>query len=134
MRPALAALLLLTGLIACQPTPKENYFVFFEKWSAELDQQSRTLIRAAATYARVHPAEAIVVIGYADPTGSKEANQDISATRAEKVRDALVADGIPAARITTRAHGEVQPTWTDQEARRVEIRVGAENPVSALRL
>ncbi len=134
MRLALAALLLLTGLTACQPPPKQNYFVFFDRWSAELDGQSRTLIRAAATYARAHPTDAIVVIGYADPTGSKQANEDISATRAESVRDALVADGIQAARITTRAHGEVQPTWTDQEARRVEIRVGVESPVSQLRL
>ncbi len=134
MKPALAVLLLLAGLAACQKVPKENYFVFFDKWSAELDQQSQTLIRAAAHYASSHPQEPIVVIGYADPTGSKEANKDISAVRADAVRDALVRDGVASARITTHAHGEVQPTWTDQEARRVEIRVGVEHPVSTLRL
>ncbi|MBV9653883.1 MAG: OmpA family protein [Acetobacteraceae bacterium] len=134
MRALLLVSLLLAGLAGCQPPPKQNYFVFFEKWSAELDGQSRALIRAAVAYAKAHPDDRIAVIGYADPTGSKEANVDISATRADRVRDALVADGIASARITTQGRGEVQPTWTEQEARRVEIRVGLENPVSTLRL
>ena len=131
---AFAALLLLAaGLTACQPPPKQNYFVFFPKWSAELDGQSRTLIRAASTYAKAHPADPIVVIGYADPSGSQDAHVDISATRAARVKAALAADGIPAERIEARAHGELQPTWTDQEARRVEIRIGQGDPLAELK-
>lgn len=44
--------------------------------------------------------------GYADERGDEEYNRDLSARRAEHVRDILVAAGIPATRITVNAHGE----------------------------
>ena len=44
--------------------------------------------------------------GYADERGDEAYNQQLSARRVEHVRDALLAAGIPATRITMDAHGE----------------------------
>ena len=56
--PAIVATLGLTlALLGCRAAPQETYSVFFEPWSSKLDQQSDTLIKAAAVYAADHPAE-----------------------------------------------------------------------------
>ncbi len=124
MKAVSLALVVLLALAGCQTTPDENYLVFFAERSVELDQQSQAIIKAAALYAQRNADKPIVVVGFADPTGSAAANQDISTARAQVVRDALVARGITPARITVQGHGELQPKWTNQEVRRVEIRVG----------
>ncbi len=46
--------------------------------------------------------------GFADERGDAAYNQKLSVRRAEHVRDVLVANGIPAARISVKAHGESQ--------------------------
>ncbi len=44
--------------------------------------------------------------GFADERGNAAYNQKLSARRAEHVMDVLLANGVPAARINVRAHGE----------------------------
>ncbi len=44
--------------------------------------------------------------GFADERGAAAYNQMLSARRAEHVRDVLIANGVPAARIAVKAHGE----------------------------
>lgn len=44
--------------------------------------------------------------GYADERGDAEYNRKLSVRRAEHVRDVLLANGVPAARIDVVAHGE----------------------------
>ena len=46
--------------------------------------------------------------GFADERGDAAYNQKLSVRRAEHVRDVLVTNGIPAARISVKAHGESQ--------------------------
>jgi OOP family OmpA-OmpF porin len=67
------------------------------------------------------------VIGYADTVGSADLNMQLSQRRANVVRDALVAAGVPAAAITTTASGETSllvdtgPQTNQPKNRRVVI-------------
>lgn len=71
--------------------------------------------------------ERVVVTGYTDSVGSDTYNLKLSERRANTVRDALVADGIAADRITTRGMGESNPVASNDTAagraqnRRVDI-------------
>ncbi len=81
--------------------------VFFQQWSARLDDAALTTIATAAAAANKLPNAPIIVSGAADTVGSQTANADLSLTRAQVVADQLVADGVAKSRITTKAVGEV---------------------------
>jgi outer membrane protein OmpA-like peptidoglycan-associated protein len=61
--------------------------------------------------------------GYADERGDAVYNQDLSLRRVEHVRDLLLANGIPAARITTDAHGEAPAVDTNIDSYALQRRV-----------
>lgn len=61
--------------------------------------------------------------GYADERGDAAYNQDLSLRRVEHVRDLLVANGIPAVRITTDAHGESPAADTNVDSYALQRRV-----------
>jgi outer membrane protein OmpA-like peptidoglycan-associated protein len=124
----LAMLSLMMGLAGCTtvpaPTPAQSYVVFFAEWSAALDNAGLSVVSNAATAAKTAPAATVTVVGYADPTGSAQANIDISRTRAQQVTDQLVLDGIAPNRIQQVARGITGFAGTSQESRRVEINIG----------
>jgi len=62
-----------------------------------------------------------MVSGHADPSGTPDANMALSQSRAEKVRDVLVAKGVDASRITVEAFGDTQLEYgkTDPRNRRL---------------
>ncbi len=102
--------------------------VFFEPWSAALDQHALSAIASAAQGAQATPTARVVVTGAADSTGGEQANKYISETRAQMVADQLVADGVSRERIKVRGVGVVSaapiPTGTPaQFSRRVLIQV-----------
>ena len=121
------ACLLLLLATACTVTgpPPHRIVVFFKEWSAAIDPPAAGAITQAAQWAKDHPADAIRVIGYADPTGSAEANVYMSRTRAQVVADQLVTDGVDRSRIVIAAQGATGFTQTTQESRRVEIAIGS---------
>jgi cytochrome c oxidase subunit 2 len=122
------ACLLLFLVAACTtsaPTPPHRIIVFFQEWSAAIDQPAAGAITEAAQWAKDHPADAIKVTGYADPTGSAAANDYMSHTRAQVVADQLVTDGVDRSRIVIAAQGATGFTQTTQESRRVEIAIGS---------
>jgi outer membrane protein OmpA-like peptidoglycan-associated protein len=65
----------------------------------------------------------IVVTGYADRTGNLAGNLDVAKKRAIAVRDELVKLGVDARRIRLAPPSEITGSGTDDEARRVDIRV-----------
>ena len=123
----MAAGLLVAGLGGCALDDGRGraFPVFFEAWSASLDEGARAAVSGAASYAVAHSDLPVVVTGHASPDGGQQANVDISRTRAQVVTDALVADGVPAGRISRQADGQTDFVQTPQESRRVTIRVGA---------
>jgi outer membrane protein OmpA-like peptidoglycan-associated protein len=120
MRLAVLLLLsLLTGTAYAQQAPA--YVVFFQEWSAALDDSAQGVIGNAAAWAKAHPDRIVQVVGSADPTGSRQANILLSELRAQVVVDQLAADGVDTQRIAQTGTGAVQFTLTSQESRRVTI-------------
>ncbi|WP_426701919.1 OmpA family protein [Rhodanobacter sp. Col0626] len=65
--------------------------------------------------------DTVRVLGYTDRIGSEQANQTLSARRAEAVRDYLVAHSVPAGSIQTEGRGEADPVadCPDQKGRKL---------------
>jgi outer membrane protein OmpA-like peptidoglycan-associated protein len=100
------------------------YLVFFLQWSAAVDGPAQDVIKNAADWIKAHPGRPTRVIGFCDPTGSRDANVLLSELRAQVVSDALVSEGVLPSMIDKIGRGSVQFAGTAQESRRVEIRVG----------
>ncbi len=115
--------LLLLGLLAgradAQTTP--NFVVFFQEWSAALDDSAQGVLTQAASWAKAHPGTEVVVTGFAATTGSQNANLLLSELRAQMVVDQLTGDGIAASRIQPVGRGSVKSALDKQQARRVQV-------------
>jgi outer membrane protein OmpA-like peptidoglycan-associated protein len=97
------------------------YLVFFAPGSDQLDPDAMNVITRAVWGARIAEPGAIVVTGYADPSGEASANQALSQRRAQAVAEALRAAGVVAAG-QIQAVGRGAPVGiAGQRARRVEI-------------
>ena len=116
--PIAAALLGLSYSAARADLPPVT-IVFFVEWSGALDDAADAIIKQAADAALKRPSERIVVTGYADRKGGKQADLYLSELRAQMVVDTLVADGVPASRIRMVAAGAMPVTGVI--GRRVEI-------------
>jgi outer membrane protein OmpA-like peptidoglycan-associated protein len=110
-----------TGAHAQQPA----FVIFFQQWSAATDTPAQGVIMRAAEWAKSHPKDRVHVIGFADPTGSRQANILLSELRAQIVVDGLAAAGVAGRYVQPVGRGSVQFAATPLEARRVEIRIGS---------
>ena len=105
-----------------------NASVRFRTGSAVIDDSSRTLLAELAAVAKRCPGQ-IVIEGHTDDVGSADANQSLSLSRAEAVRNAFSALGIPTDRLTSVGHGETRPVASNAtragraENRRIAIQV-----------
>jgi outer membrane protein OmpA-like peptidoglycan-associated protein len=70
-----------------------------------IDELSRDINRLI----QIHPALHVRLIGHADEIGMPEANQKLSTDRAQRVADALVAQGVPNAALTAMGVGNMHP-------------------------
>ena len=67
--------------------------------------------------------------GHADRTGQEDFNEKLSIARASAVRQALIAEGVSAAKLTSRGFGSTEPVPGSEKReswyrnRRVEVRV-----------
>jgi outer membrane protein OmpA-like peptidoglycan-associated protein len=112
-----------TGSVRAADVPSQKFVVFFQEWSAALDDSAQTVIGQAAEWVKSHPGNVAHVNGFADPTGSAKANALLSDLRAQMVVDQLQTDGVDSNRIRQRGHGSVQFALSSQESRRVEISI-----------
>lgn len=122
------------ALTACSRHPAEqasyapptDVQVFFDTGSSALtDAARRTLDQAARLYRDGGPIGTFVITGYADSSGGEYANLLLAGRRALAAREALVARGIPAARLQLQALGSSLPphpeTAQPENNRRVVI-------------
>jgi OOP family OmpA-OmpF porin len=125
-RLGLLLLLLCAGIGSARAAdpPAQKFVVFFQEWSAAFDDSALAVISQAAEWAKSHPGDVAHVNGFADTTGSKQANILLSDLRAQVVVDQLQADGVEPKRLRLRGHGSVQFALSSQESRRVEISFG----------
>ena len=104
--------------------PAQKFVVFFQEWSAALDEQAQDVITHAADWVKSHPGNVAHVSGFASTVGSRQANILLADLRAQVVVDQLQTDGVDTKRIQQRGHGPVAFALTPQESRRVEISIG----------
>jgi len=86
-----------------------GFTVYFDYDKANLTPQASTLIAEAAGRALENDIDGVVVSGNTDTSGSSAYNQALSERRAKAVRDALIANNVPADRIRSEAYGESNP-------------------------
>ncbi len=86
----------------------------FPTGSSEIPAEHMEIIRKSAEAIKYAPAGTVFEIdGHTDNTGDPTANVALSQARAEAVRDALVANGVSAAALTTRGYGDMKPRATN---------------------
>jgi outer membrane protein OmpA-like peptidoglycan-associated protein len=103
--------------------------IFFEFNSDKIRKNSeKTLTRAYDVLAEFKDVR-VEISGHTDDVGTREANLDLSARRAESVRQWLITKGIDPSRITTRGAGPDEPIESNEKAagraknRRIEFKV-----------
>jgi OmpA-OmpF porin, OOP family len=92
-------------------TPPE---VYFETDKYELDPLAEEEVQKIVKYLFENPMMNIRLYGFADPRGTKEYNDVLSARRVEAVKKFLIRKGIPESRIMVRALGEIQEVKTGE--------------------
>ncbi|MBN1769350.1 MAG: OmpA family protein [Prolixibacteraceae bacterium] len=92
-------------------TPPE---VYFETDKYELDGESEVELDKMVKYLFENPMMNIRLFGYADPRGTEQYNDVLSARRVEAVKKYLMRKGVPENRITVRALGEIQDVQTGE--------------------
>ena len=103
--------------------------ILFETGKADLKPAAKSNISELATIMKKYPENVLTVKGYTDKTGSVKVNNPLSGQRAEAVKNALVADGIPAGTVTAQGMGAENPVdiGSSKQAlaknRRVEIEI-----------
>ena len=103
--------------------PGASLVVQFAKGKATLDAEALRLLKGFAP-AMKEGTNPIDVTGYVDSTGNRAANAELARRRAEAVRGALIAEGLPAERVRLKPPQEIVGRGTDEQARRVELAVG----------
>ena len=117
------------GALAAKPRAPRVFILYFLPGLPELDPRSRGDLTAATAEAKGTSNADISVVGHADATGSDALNSALSLRRAEIVRDALVAAGIPSDLIDIAYHGANNPLVptprgvAEARNRRVEVTI-----------
>jgi OOP family OmpA-OmpF porin len=94
---------------ASGPRVGGEYRVYFEFDKSELLPEAKQILHQVAEVAKRQSKMRILLVGKADRAGSDRYNMGLSKRRAERVRRALVEDGVPTGRIMTRWVGEREP-------------------------
>ena len=100
--------------------------IFFGTGSAEVRPESAPVLRQVASALQADPALRLRITGHTDDVGAAEANLELSRSRAESVRAALVSDfGIDAGRLEFDGKGATSPMVpnTSPESRATNRRV-----------
>jgi outer membrane protein OmpA-like peptidoglycan-associated protein len=104
---------------------KQSFSVFFQPYSADLDQQAQTTIHTASAFAKDHPMQPVVLVGYSAPPDPGKDVPGLSDNRATAVKAILIADGVGPGRISVDANGITDPgSLPTLSVRRVDIQVG----------
>lgn len=110
-----------------EPAVPGPYIVLFDFDSAEITEDSITILNTAANNAAASDIARVRVIGHTDRAGSNAYNDALAARRAQAVSDYLTGQGVPADRIDMADQGETQPIVPTDDGveaqlnRRVEI-------------
>ena len=111
------------------PLSPRRYILNFEFGTDRLTAQSRAMVPGIQNDLRQFPAPEVVVTGHTDAVGNAAFNDNLSLSRANRVRDILVAAGIPRDEVQTVGRGAREPLVAakpgvpEPRNRRVEIKL-----------
>jgi outer membrane protein OmpA-like peptidoglycan-associated protein len=111
------------------PGSPASFTLYFLEGKDELTDESRAELDRVFAELERRPLPDIAVIGHTDTLGTVEYNDQLSLARAQRVREMLIARGLPAERIEASGRGEREllvPTpdhVSEPRNRRVEINV-----------
>ena len=111
------------------PGRPASFMLYFLEGKDELTDESRGELQKVLAELRHRPLPDIVVIGHTDTVGGLAYNDKLSLARAERMRDMLVAMGIPPDRIQAAGRGKrellvpTEDNVSEPRNRRVEINV-----------
>jgi outer membrane protein OmpA-like peptidoglycan-associated protein len=103
--------------------------ILFDTGKSDLKPQALNNIKQMAAIMKKYPENILTINGYTDSTGTQEINEELSLKRAEAVKSALVANGLPSDTISVQGKGPADPVADNTTAtgrmknRRVEIQV-----------
>lgn len=83
--------------------------VFFAFDRSDISAESRQILSRQADWLRRYPNVTVTIEGHCDERGTREYNLALGERRAQAVKNVLVAEGIPAARISTISYGKERP-------------------------
>lgn len=105
--------------------------IYFEPDSAEITDEGRAVISAAASQAKTCRVDQVTVLGLADAAGAPQANLELSQRRAAAVTRTLAAQGLPAAEFTATAAGQAGAVTDSGDIRPLRRRVDVVLKLSA---
>jgi peptidoglycan-associated lipoprotein len=86
---------------------------YFDYDSYEVRPQDSAALQADAQFITQHPNWRVLVEGHCDERGSTEYNMALGDSRAQSTKQALVAAGVAANRVTTTSFGKEKPFCTE---------------------
>ena len=113
--------------IAAQPIRADKFVVYFVEGKDELTEESTRQLDTILSEVKRRPVPDVLVVGHTDAVGSDQFNDALGRQRAETVRAALIAVGIPATDVQAISRGKralAVPTpdgIAEPRNRRVEI-------------
>jgi peptidoglycan-associated lipoprotein len=83
--------------------------VLFAVDQSTVSPEGRALLSGQARWLQANPGYTALIEGHADEQGTSEYNLALGGRRANAVRDVLVSQGVPAARLQTISYGKERP-------------------------
>ncbi len=88
---------------------KTKNIIYFDFDSSGIPQEYLSVVSANAAYLVKYPTARVRLEGHTDERGTREYNIGLGERRAQVVKNALLAQGVAAAQLTTVSYGEERP-------------------------
>jgi peptidoglycan-associated lipoprotein len=98
-------------------SPLYNKVVYFDYDTAEIRADATDLLRAHANYLYNTPGTSVTLEGHTDERGTRDYNLALGDRRADAVQRFMVAEGVPAEKLTRLSYGEERPADPESSER-----------------
>ena len=89
--------------------------IFFSYYNADVRGDEQTAVSGDATFLAAHPALKVLIEGHCDERGSDEYNLTLGESRADKIKNALIQQGVSSDRIKVISFGKERPFCSSAE-------------------
>ena len=92
--------------LAARPPAPRHFLLYFESGSNQLTPESEQLIPEILDFVRDRAVPDVTIIGHTDTTGTAHSNFELGLSRANLIRDRLLAAGLDGSLVSVASHGE----------------------------